>query len=286
MSIHTRAPQHELQYRPQAAKTLRAVLIAFITREFPRLGGPWIIEHFVDKLLRWVEAYRIARDRLRPGQTLWSAVAIEAKHRRGQRMEQTRQIPVVLTIAGQEQVADLRSGRHQSEVLKHALVRAAFDAYAQGGVLTTTDLAVLFHRPYSYVSVLIRDYERETGEVVPRRGNIHDIGRTLSHKRIICRKAYLEGKTTPIIARETCHSVVSVDRYLLDFSRVYFAHVERGMSLEETVFATQRPRYLVKEYLVLIEEFGLERDQIYARSGVDLQESDAHFDQQDDDKIT
>ena len=77
-----------------------------------------------------------------------------------------------------------------------------------------------------------------------------------------------------------------MDRYLLDFSRVYFAHVERGMSLEETVFATQRPRYLVKEYLVLIEEFGLERDQIYARSGVDLQESDAHFDQQDDDRIT
>ena len=171
-------------------------------------------------------------------------------------------------------------------MLKHALVRAAFDAYAQGGVLTTTDLAVLFHRPYSYVSVLIRDYERETGEVVPRRGNIHDIGRTLTHKRIICRKAYLEGKITPVIAHETCHSAVSVDRYLLDFLRVYFAHVERGMSLEETVFAVQRPRYLVEEYLALIEEFGLEREAIYARSGVDLQASDAHLDKQENDRIT
>ena len=284
--IVNQQPQHELQYRPQAAKTLRHQLMGFIAREFPRLGGPWIIERFVDKLLSWVDAYRIVRDRLRPGQTLWSAVAVDERPGRNKPMSETRQVPVILAIAGQEQVADLRAGRHQSEVLKRALVRAAFDAYAQGGVLTTTDLAVLFHRPYSYVSVLIRDYERETGEVVPRRGNIHDIGRTLSHKRIICRKAYLEGKTTPIIARETCHSAVSVDRYLLDFSRVYFAHVERGMSLEETVFATQRPRYLVKEYLVLIEEFGLERDQIYARSGVDLQESDAHFDQQDDDRIT
>ena len=84
----------------------------------------------------------------------------------------------------------------------------------------------------------------------------------------ICCKAYLEGKTTPVIARETCHSAVAVDRYLLDFARVYFAHVEWGMSLEETVFAVQRPRYLVEEYLGLIEEFGLNRDQIYARSGV------------------
>jgi len=30
-----------------------------------------------------------------------------------------------------------------------------------------------------------------------------------------------------------------VDRYLLEISRVYFAHIERGMSLEETVFAVQ-----------------------------------------------
>ncbi len=285
MSIRRRAPQHELQYRPQAAKTLRAVLIAFITREFPRLGGPWIIEHFVDKLLRWVEAYRIARDRLRPGQTLWSAVAIEAKHRRGQRMEQTRQVPVVLTIAGQEQVADLRSGRHQSQVLKHALVRAAFDAYAQGGVLTTTDLAVLFHRPYSHVAMLIRAYEKETGEVVPRRGNIHDIGRTLTHKRIICRKAYLEGKITPVIAHETCHSAEAVDRYLLDFSRVYFAHLERGMSLEETVFAVQRPRYLVEEYLRLITDFGLDKEHIYRRCEVDLLRPDVHITEDGEDAI-
>ena len=67
-----RPKQHhrELQYRPQAAKTLRQALIGFITREFPRLGGPWVIELFVDKLLELVDAYHIARDRLKPGQTV------------------------------------------------------------------------------------------------------------------------------------------------------------------------------------------------------------------------
>ena len=61
----------ETQYRPQAGKTLRQALIRFITQEFPRLGGPWVIQLFVDKLLTLVDTYRIARDRLTPGQTLW-----------------------------------------------------------------------------------------------------------------------------------------------------------------------------------------------------------------------
>ncbi len=77
--IADKVPQHELQYRPLAAKTLRALLITFIRREFPRLGGPWIIDRFVDKLLSFVEAYRLGSDRLRPGQTLWPAVAINAR---------------------------------------------------------------------------------------------------------------------------------------------------------------------------------------------------------------
>jgi hypothetical protein len=69
---------------------------------------------------------------------------------------------------------------------------------------------------------------------------------TVTHKRIICRKAYLEGKPTPVIARETDHSPEAADSYILDFARVYFATtVQRGMSIDETVFAIQRPRYLV-----------------------------------------
>ncbi len=38
-----------------------------------------------------------------------------------------------------------------------------------------------------------------------------------------------------MIARETCHSPESVDRYIVDFARIYFARVERGMSLDEVM---------------------------------------------------
>ena len=46
------------------------------------------------------------------------------------------------------------------------------------------------------------------------------IGSGLSHKWIICHKRYVEGKSADRIARETYHSLESVDRYLGQFDRV------------------------------------------------------------------
>lgn len=109
-------------------------------------------------------------------------------------------------IVFQDDISHLRDNGKRSQLLKRNIVRASNDAYAQGGVLNCTDLGLLFQRRNNRVAEIIREYEAGTGEIVPRRGNIHDMGRTLSHKRIICRKAYLEAKLTPQIAQETFHS--------------------------------------------------------------------------------
>lgn len=161
-------------------------------------------------------------------------------------------------IVFQDDISHLRDNGKRSQLLKRNIVRASNDAYAQGGVLNCTDLGLLFQRRNNRAAEIIREYEAGTGEIVPRRGNIHDMGRTLSHKRIICRKAYLEAKLTPQIAQETFHSPDPVDNYILDFARVYFAAFQRGMTIEETAFAIQRPHCLVEEYAKLIEEFGLD----------------------------
>lgn len=123
----------------------------------------------------------------------------------------------------------------------------------------------MFQRERAFIAELIRAYEQETGQVVPRRGNIHDMGPTVSHKTIICRKAYKEGKPTHVIARETFQSPAAVDRYILDFARVYFATVERGMTAEQAAFAIQRPLSLVQEYVRLIAEFALDTQTVYDR---------------------
>jgi hypothetical protein len=263
--IQSQTSRREAVYRPLAAKTLRQTLIRFISREFPRLGGPWVIELFVDKLLELVDTYRIERGRLKPGQTVWQAVAVDERSYYRKPMTKTRQVPVVITIANQQDIEDLRTGVKWTRVLQRALVRAANDAYAQGGVLSCTDLALLFNHSAGRIAALIRAYEAETGEIVPRRGNIHDMGRTLSHKWIICRKAYLEGKLTPTIAREAFHSPEAVDNYILGLARVYFATVQQGMTPQQAAFALQQSLYLVEEYVEMIEEFGLDEQQVYDR---------------------
>jgi hypothetical protein len=269
--IRPKLSDRETQYRPQAGKTLRQALIHFITREFPRLGGPWVIELFVDKLLQVVDSYRWTRDRLTPGQTVWPAVAVDESPGYRKSIWATRQVPVVVTVANQDDVAELRLGTPTTQILQRALVRAANDAYAQGGVLTMADLSMLFYRSHTRIAELIRQYEKETGQVVPRRGNVHDMGRTITHKRVICRKAYVEGKPTHLIAQETFHSPEAVDHYLLDFARVYFATVQRGMTPEQTAFAMQRPLSIVNGYVDMIHEFGLDEKCVYERAGVHLE---------------
>ncbi len=252
-----RQSDRETQYRPQAGKTLQSALRRFITREFPRLGGPWVVNLLVDRLLQIMDQYQVAREQLQPGQVLWPAIALDESPGYRKPVYATRQVPVILTLANQEDIAALRQGIKWNELLRRALVRVMREAHSQGGVLTTGDLSVLFHRSHSWVAEMIRHYEHETGEVGPRRGNLHAMGRTVTHKRIICHKAYLEGKTTDVIAHETSHSPEAVDHSLLDFARVYYAMIVRGMSVEEATFAIQRPRSLVAEYVKLIVEFGL-----------------------------
>ncbi len=171
-------------------------------------------------------------------------------------------------------ITSFRQVTPRHEVLRHAVARAAREAYAQGGVLSIVDLCLLFARSRSTISKQIKDYEAETQEVVPRRGTVHDMGRTFSHKRIICYKAFVEGKPTHIIAQETYHTAMAVDNYLLDFARVYFAVHQRDSSPEDAAFTLGRSLRLVKTYLALIEEFGLSKRQITERLSIELLTND------------
>ncbi len=263
--IHSQRSHREVDYGPQAAKTLRQSLIRFIGQEFPRLGGPWVVELFVDELLRRIDSCYPPGERLQPGQAIWQAVAVDERPGVRKPMSDTRLVPVLITLVNQEDITGLRNGVRRTELLQRAIVRAANDAYAQGGVLTCADLSLLFHQSRSHVARIIDTYEHDTGQVVPRRGNVHDMGGTLTHKAVICRKAYVEGKPTHVIAQETFHSPAAVDRYVLDLARVHFAMVQRGMTAEQTAFAIQRPLRLVHEYMRLIAEFALDSSKVYDR---------------------
>ena len=78
--------------------------------------------------------------------------------------------------------------------------------------------------------------------------------------RLICWKRYGEGKTSEQVARETCHSIEAVDRYLGQFDRV--RHCRRqDLSEQETAYVLGCSRALVAEYRSIDEQLRGEKEQ-------------------------
>lgn len=124
------------------------------------------------------------------------------------------------------------------------------EAGEQGAVLSEVDIAVTFKVSPALVSTSIRAYEKKHDTILPRRGIIHDLGGSVTHKAAICRKKLSGNKSTSQIAQETHHTPEAVDRYLKGLSQVIFC-AERGMSIKDTSFVTSMSEEVVKEYVKL-----------------------------------
>jgi hypothetical protein len=189
------------------------------------------------------------------GQVLWTALHKDYPLGYRQRVADSRLVPVVLDLSVAEDI-ELRLARCRPwEILQRKAVRLCEQAYAQNGLLSNCDLAELLGAADSRIADVLGRHERRTGRPVPRRATLHDVGTSLTHKRIICRKRYAEGKDVPQIARETYHSLESVDRYLGQYDRVRHCRLE-GMTAVQTAHALDCSVWLVNEYLAIDDELG------------------------------
>ena len=99
----------------------------------------------------------------------------------------------------------LRSGAGLREIKKGFPIRLHTEAKEQGGVLSELDTKVILKMSSSTISKNILNYEKETGEEVPR-GTVQDMGRSVTHKKLICHKRFAKKYSSVRIARETAHS--------------------------------------------------------------------------------
>lgn len=255
-------PAREGVYRPLLDKSFVNVLSHWLAEEFPHLGGPKVRELFVSEIVRLIEAHYIPAQRLQPGQTIWYAVDKTDLPHDGRSMAETRLIPVTLTLVAREDIEALMKGLPIRELRRRVAVRLHREADAQGGVSAETDTALLLCQSHSSISALLRAYEQDHECVIPRRGTVHDLGRSVSHKATIAKKAVLEAKQAPEVAWETDHTLFSTERYLVALMRVYISLKRHHMTVEETAFATNMSVSLVKEYAALIDELNLNDDSL------------------------
>jgi hypothetical protein len=241
------------KFAPLLDRGLQQALAQRLGKEFPRLGGPRILDLCAQMVLEVVEEQIRPRESLRHGQALWLAVDKDDPPARHKTMRQTRLKPVVLDLNTPEDVEGILRRESPDQRYLRKCERLSRQAYEQGGLLGNCDLAELLNLSESRIASLLAHHERETGKIVPRRATLHDVGSGLTHKRIICWKRYAEGKPTPEIARETYHSHQAVDRYLGQFDRVRHCR-KQGLTDNEISFTLNCSLGLVREYLAIDEE--------------------------------
>jgi hypothetical protein len=83
---------------------------------------------------------------------------------------------------------------------------------------------------------------------------VHDIGRAITHKKIIV-KHHLEGLLTLDIAKKTSHSEEACERHMKAFNKVRMLHVKK-MDVNAIAKTLEMSPFLIKEYLDMQKEEG------------------------------
>jgi Protein of unknown function (DUF1670) len=241
-------------YDASDRKTFKSVLCHLLHTEFPGIFGPTISRLFADKIDELYERFHPPRSRFKSGQVLWTGVAIDDPPSRNKRIEDTRLVPIVLDLVAAQDIHEAQDKVLRSRTRLTKIIRLFRQAYEQGAVFGHADVSLLLNIHISRISTCVLSYERETGQLIPRRGTIHDMGRSVTHKAIICYKSLVEKKPTSQVAQETFHSPEDVEHYVQCFRRIQLCR-DKGLSPEEVAQATGHSLALVQEYLDLIVEF-------------------------------
>ena len=263
----TRTQVNEKKVRRINDKSLRQLLIHRFLNDYGYDKGEVTATAIVDDILKTVEEYfvitlpleKLATGDALPeerllhyGQLVWMAVPIDEYPERGKSIVKTRMKPIILTYVATEDVESFRNGFTSRQLRINRLVRWCHQAYDQGALLTQLDLAVLLNVCDAVVSDYVNEWQKSSGELLPTRGNIHDLSGAITHKKEII-TLYLQGHLTPTIAAKTKHSKEAVDRYIRDYESVKVVRAATA-DIDNISQITRLSKRVISQYLDLIPQ--------------------------------
>jgi hypothetical protein len=175
-----------------------------------------------------------------------------------------RHAPVIITVTLPQEIRAVEEGRYNTTVaiesLKERIVRVAFEAYHQNGLLSLMDMQWIFQLASTRIGELIRSFQREHNIIVPTPGTILDAGRSLTHKDIVI-NLHLQGHTVKEIAKITYHSPRAVDNYIGVFEAVLILYLY-NIPIQLMARVLRKGVTLVEEHLRLIKIFMKSKEEI------------------------
>ncbi|OHE76688.1 MAG: hypothetical protein A3F67_11845, partial [Verrucomicrobia bacterium RIFCSPHIGHO2_12_FULL_41_10] len=208
----------------------------------------------VNAIRSMIDAFFPSTSHLRSVQTIWSAVHKNEQSSYGKTITKSKLTPVILDLLPMEEIKARSEGTRLRDIKHQAVARLFQQAYNQDGVLTNAEVALLLKISPSTVSKYVTNWEKEHAALLPRRGTIHDMGPTLTHKKEILQKLIFDGKSVEAVCRETQHSPEAVLRYSSNFKQVLMCR-RKGLSNTEIAFATNLSLRLIEEYQKLIDDY-------------------------------
>ena len=251
------APSNARTFSAASRKTFSYALRHLLKTEFPGIFGPAVTELFANRVEELFQKFYPPRERVGWGQIVWLAVATDDLPGYGKRIEDTRLVPVILDLVTSADIDLLMDGRSWNDMRLARITRLCEQAHAQGGLLSQPDLALLLSQTNGLISrAMCADSAKPQATLLPSRGSLHDLGQTVSHKRVICYKRLVEKKSTSQVAHETFHGPQAVEQYVQCLRRVHLCR-DQGLNVTETAHASGFSERLIREYLTLIDDFGL-----------------------------
>jgi hypothetical protein len=177
--------------------------------------SPFEAEAIVEKVHEIFTPLLETSQGLKPGQI--QLMVIDASVAPNVPLANAKQRLVTLTLHAGEMDIETRKNGSVPLLRQKRLGRMCQEAFQQGGLLTLEDLANLFN---CGVRTLVNDLAvlRKQNIVPPLRSTIKDMGRAITHRRLII-TLWLQGFEYSEIARKACHSVDSVANYVDKFKR-------------------------------------------------------------------
>jgi len=242
-------------------RNFRTAFIYLLETQYNLLFSRRILNILAEDVEELLAEFYPKTDRVRSGQLIWTCTGDDGqKAQPGKAAESYKTTTVVLPLIEPEdiqaQLEPLGKGKGKSRQQarhKRQVERIVKSAFEQGGLLTQAELSMILGISSTAVRTYVRDIETETGQPLPLKGYKMDQGSRPTHKGAIIR-LYEQGMEAPDIARQTHHSLKSVERYLKDYERVRMLLKQR-LSLEEISAIIGRGQSVIKEYIAQAQQF-------------------------------
>ncbi|MFH1279934.1 MAG: DUF1670 domain-containing protein [Candidatus Eisenbacteria bacterium] len=253
------------RYATVGRRDFRSAIEYLLETEFKLVGSHRVIRLIADAVVELHREFYPELRRQEPGTVVWGTTKAGegAKVSWGKRAEEYGTQVVHLPLVTKAEIESRMQGgpgrdpkdNRRKELRRdtETLVRLVKSAAEQGGLLTGAELSVLMNRSLSKIHEYIRTYEEVTGEALPLKGYVLDMGSSPTHKGIICRKLE-EGMSPPDIARATGHTLAAVDNYLGTYDRIKVL-LRKGLDAPTICQVTGRAPRTVAQYLVIVEGY-------------------------------